>query len=239
LEELAQILKSEQAVVEEGVKQLLEISKIVKLPDSPLIIHQNYISQLRQELQTLLERFHRQSPLKLGLAKELIRKKLPGKMGLKTYNAVLEMFMQEGWLTSTGEFLRHSQHQVRFSEEQQMIREKIECVYLQGAFNPPTFSEIMTALSKLTKEEQIKQVYQALLDQGVLIAVAEDLVFHAKIIEQGKSILQEKVEPEFTVAQFRDWVGSSRKYALPLLEYYDQKGITQRQGDKRILKEKK
>lgn len=239
LEELAQTLKAEQETVQTGVNQLLETGKIVQLPQSPLMMHQRYLDQLRQELQGLLERFHQQSPLKLGLAKELVRKKLSGKLGLKTYNFVLELFTTEGWLAVEGEVLRQASHQVRFSAQQQVIREKMEALYLDGGFNPPPLAEIMSALSKLAKEEQIKQVYQALLDLGILVTVAEDLVFHRQIIQQGQEILLEKVENDFTVAQFRDWVGSSRKYALPLLEYYDQKGITQRQGDKRIIKAQK
>lgn len=238
VDELAQILKMEKEVVQEGVNLLLAEEKIAQLPLSSLMIHQKYLEQLRQELQDLLDRFHKQSPLKPGLAKELVRKKLPGKLSLKVYNAVLDLFQAEGWLTLEGEVLRRSSHQVRFSPQQQAIRERMEALYLEGGFNPPPPGEVIAVLAKVAKEEQIKQVYQALLDLGVLVMVAEELVFHQQIIQQGKKILREKVENDFTVAQFRDWVGSSRKYALPLLEYYDQKNLTQRQGDKRIIKGK-
>lgn len=237
LGELAQNLKMEEKTAQEGVAELLNQGKIIQLPSSFLLIHQSYLQKIREELKELLERFHKQSPLKTGLAKELVRKKLPGKMSLKVYNLILDLFKAEKWLAVEGELLRESSHQVSFSPEQQILRERIEEMYLKGGFNPPTQSEIMTALAKLAKEEKVRQVYQALLDLEVLIPIGgEDLAFHREVVEKGKAILKEKVENDFTVAQFRDWVGSSRKYTLPLLEYYDQKGVTQRKADKRILK---
>lgn len=234
LDQLAEKLQTEKNLAQEGMAKILAQGKANKVND--LFIHRQYLEKIRQELANLLTNFHRQFPLKAGYAKELARKKLPGKLSLKNYNALLELFKAEGWLTGAGENLKLADHQVVFSSEQQAIKEKIERLYLELAFNPPSKTEVFSVVTKVAGEDKVKQVYEALLDLGILVAITPDLVFHREIIEKGAHILREKVQDQFTVADFRDWVGSSRKYALPLLEYYDQKALTQRQGDKRRLR---
>lgn len=231
-EELAQALQVEE--VTEPLKQLETENKVFQLANSYL--HFSFLARIQEELENLLKGFHHQFPLKAGYNKELARKKLPGKLSLKTFNTLLDYFQQEGWLTAQGDICRLSSHSPAFSAEQKMLKEKIEEMYLLNPFNPPAKTEVFNAIAKFAKEDKVKQVYEALVDLGLLVMVATDLVFHREALEKGKEILKEKVEDCFTVAQFRDWVGSSRKYALPLLEYYDRIGFTKRNEDKRTIK---
>jgi len=68
-----------------------------------------------------------------------------------------------------------------------------------------------------------------------LIKVGDDLVFHAGAIERLRRLLAAHRGERFTVAQFKDWTGVSRKYAIPLLEYLDRERVTLRQGDTRVV----
>ncbi len=78
---------------------------------------------------------------------------------------------------------------------------------------------------------------RGLVRTGQLVAVSQDLVFPAQTLSGIQGLIRERIASAgpFTVAEFRDLVGASRKYAVPLLEYFDQAGFTRRQGDVRVL----
>ena len=86
-------------------------------------------------------------------------------------------------------------------------------------------------------QAEIPEVWDALLDNGTVIRVAEGVFFHRRaldeIIERVRAHLAE--HRTMTAAQFRDLIGSTRKYAVPLLEWLDQARVTRRVGDERIL----
>ncbi|HEY5578212.1 MAG TPA: SelB C-terminal domain-containing protein, partial [Acidimicrobiia bacterium] len=75
----------------------------------------------------------------------------------------------------------------------------------------------------------------ALVRLGRLVRISEDLVYLPEQLHELQERLAE-LPPEFTVAQFRDMSGTSRKYAVPLLEWFDDQRITHRRGDLRVVK---
>jgi len=74
-------------------------------------------------------------------------------------------------------------------------------------------------------------------EAGQLVAVSQDLLYPAQTLADIKKVVADRIATTgpFTVAEFRDLVGTTRKYAVPLLEYFDQTGVTRRQGDVRVL----
>jgi selenocysteine-specific elongation factor len=78
---------------------------------------------------------------------------------------------------------------------------------------------------------------RGLVRTGQLVQVSQDLVFPAETMAGIRDLVKQRIAADgpFTVAEFRDLVGASRKYAVPLLEYLDQTGFTRRQGDVRVL----
>jgi selenocysteine-specific elongation factor len=78
---------------------------------------------------------------------------------------------------------------------------------------------------------------EVLLEQGVLVKLEEEMYFHrdtlAELAELVKRTIQQK--GSLSVGEFRDLTGSSRKFVVPLLEYFDRLGLTRRVGDVRVL----
>jgi selenocysteine-specific elongation factor len=75
------------------------------------------------------------------------------------------------------------------------------------------------------------------VDQGKLVKIAEGLYLHRESIEQAGRLMRDHLAKEgrITVSQFRDLTGTSRKYAVPLLEHFDSIRVTRRAGDDRVL----
>ena len=106
---------------------------------------------------------------------------------------------------------------------------------MENPVSPPAFEEIVQ--SRRLPPAAAREVWEALLDAGSVVRVAEGVFFHRRaldqISEQVRSYLAAK--QQMTAAEFRDLIGSTRKYAVPLLEWLDQARVTRRVGDERIL----
>jgi selenocysteine-specific elongation factor len=79
-----------------------------------------------------------------------------------------------------------------------------------------------------------------MVKDGLLVKVKEDLYFHHKVFENLKNQLITflKQHGEISTPQFKDMTGASRKYTIPLIEYFDKSQVTVRVGDTRILRKK-
>ncbi len=113
--------------------------------------------------------------------------------------------------------------------------ERIEKLILAQKFQPLDFKDVKSKI--IGKENDIKKAYQYLLDNKILINIGEGLVLHHKYVKEAELKLIEflKHNKEIRVSQFRDLLNASRRAVLPLLIYFDSKGITVRQGDVRTL----
>ena len=88
------------------------------------------------------------------------------------------------------------------------------------------------------KPEVVQNVVAALQAMGDLVRLEETLLFHPDVLQEVEGRLVDflKANGEIEVSAFRDLVDTTRKYAVPLLNYFDGRGVTVRQGDVRVLK---
>ena len=123
-------------------------------------------------------------------------------------------------------------HQPILDEKQQKAMDAIEAEYREAGASPPFASEIEKRLG-----HESQALITLLLESGRLVNVTTDIHFHSAALQDAENKLRAYLEShgQMTVAQFRDLVGSSRKYVVPLLEYFDKKRVTRRAGDVRKL----
>jgi len=82
-----------------------------------------------------------------------------------------------------------------------------------------------------------REVIDAADRAGVVVKVGADLVFTPSFVERARALVRAAASTGVTVSAFREGLGTSRKYALPLLEWFDQRAITRREGDLRYPRE--
>jgi len=106
---------------------------------------------------------------------------------------------------------------------------------------PPTADEISEQISdEFGSEDQIYEVFQAIINEGLLKKIGHNLYFYRETVKKAENLLVDylKENNSIELSEFRDLLESSRKYTLPLLEYFDQKDYLKREGDKRKLDKK-
>ena len=193
--------------------------------------------ELEQQIHQQLAAYHRQNPLKPGFSKEELRRKLPPHMEVRLFNFLLAGLVQKKQVALEKDLVRFATHKVTLGGEQEDLVKRLEAMYLKGQLSPPTFKEAEAALG--VSPAQIKQLLPVLVNQGRLVKVKEDLYFHQEAISQIKAALVAflKKNKEITVIQFKDLTQTSRKFTIPLLEYFDTTRTTVRVGETRRLRE--
>lgn len=197
--------------------------------------HTKYINIVGEQLQTLLAQFHSKNPLKAGISKEEIKSKLFEAVKPRLYDSILDYYVQDNEIKLENQFVAKWDFEVAFTENQSKMKVFLLSRYNDNQYNPPKFSDILVE-NKFDKN-QIQMVYNALINMGYLVRLEDDIVFAKDAYNQAiQSVKKHIAEKGFIqLGEFRDLLGTSRKYAMALLDNFDQQKITKRVEDKRIL----
>jgi selenocysteine-specific elongation factor len=197
--------------------------------------------QLSRDVVAELDRHHKREPLARGMLRETLREKLFAHSLSEVFSAVIGRLEVKGEVTSEKDVIRLSSHRVDLTDQDAKLSEQIEQVYLDAGVEAPSLDEAMTrARVAAAQRTQARKILQLLLDRGKVVRVHGDMFMHASAIQTLRTKLQEYAaqhEPErlIDVPTFKTLAAVSRKYAIPLLEYFDREQVTRRAGDKRVI----
>ena len=137
--------------------------------------------------------------------------------------------------------MRSSEHSVGLSDKDVELSNRIEQIYLTAGVEAPSLDDAMTKANvPAAQRAQARKLLQLLLDDRKLVRIQGEMFMHSKVIEDLKIKLlayasQHEPDRLIDVSAFKDLAGVSRKYAIPLLEYFDREQVTRRAGDKRLI----
>ncbi len=212
-------------------KSLIQIDK-----ENRIYLHGGVFDQLQAYSQEILDQYHRKNPLRGGMPKEELKSKLPDKLDPKLVNLVLGQLVKSGLIVAAEESVRLAGHKVSLQVDQAEVSQKIMAIYADSRLSPPYFSELSKTLNM--DAATAKNVLLLLVEQKKIIKVKEDLFFHHNAIESLKNRLVDflREKGEISTPQFKEMTDVSRKYLIPLLEYFDSQNVTIRVGDLRKLR---
>jgi len=220
--------------------QGLLTKKIVVLIDreNRLFIHEDSIAEIKQKMHDTLTAYHAAYPLKPGMPREELKSKFPRNAGPKLLNFVLAQMIKAGDLVSDEEIVHLANHKISLGLDQQDVKKNILDAYIKDGLTPPYFKELAGKLD--IDPIRGKDVLMLLVDEGPLVKVKEDLYFYNPAVDElkGKVVDFLKANEEMSTPQFKDIANVSRKYLIPLIEYFDSKNVTIRIGDMRKLRRK-
>ena len=236
-EELPFLTNTSKKRLDEALKVLKAQQRIILYDkERGVVIHADFLKKARDEILDTLTRYHKKFPLKEGLVKEELRSRTAGADNAKLFNHLVLQLAREGIIVQNKEIVRLKDHQVTLAQDQEEIRRELEKIYTKSGLQPPYFQEIKEKFPGNTGAE----VLEVMVKEGDILKVKEDLYFHRKAIDGIKSELIAflKNNGEITTPQFKEMTGASRKYTIPLIEYFDRTQVTVRVGDTRVLRKK-
>jgi len=191
------------------------------------------VERLRVQMSAAVEAFHQANPLVAGIGQEQLRETLD--LRGDVFRGVLESLVRDKKLQVSGEQVHAAGRGVVLRDEEAESKAQIEQAFARAGLKVPLLKEVLAALP--VDRVRAQKIVTLLMRDRVLVKLADDLVFHRDALEalRKQVIAQKSTTPKLNVGSFKDLIGVSRKYAIPLLEYLDRERVTRRVGDERVI----
>ena len=218
--------------IESAITQLLKEGVLVRSHD--LLFHKDGFHAFRETIMAEVGRFHKENPLKQGMHTEELRARV--RVGLKDDEKVFDgLVAMTNALTIDKDLIRLTGFSVALSNADEGTKQRILAALDKEGFQPPFKNALAGQLS--IKEKELNDLLMLLTKEGLLVRINDSLYLtkaqYDAMIGSLKKFYAKK--SEMSIAEFRDMIGTTRKYALPFVEYLDSKKITLRVGDIRRL----
>ncbi len=204
-------------------------------------VEKKAFDKLKDKIVNEIEVHYRRQPLSAGVSLETIREKVFSYLPAEIFKTLLIDLEKEQKIVTEKELVRLAGRNTELSAEDAALQERIVKTYTSAGVEPPKLEDALADSIKNSKigRDHARNVFQLLLNSGVIVKVSEELYFSRPAIQDlleklGKYVSDANTK-DIDVAKFKEIAGISRKYAIPLLEYFDREKITMRVGDKRQI----
>jgi selenocysteine-specific elongation factor len=196
-------------------------------------IHSSVLGSLEGGVEGVLGKYQSRNSLEWGMSKEELREKMDLSDGLMNY--VLDGLVREGRAFLRKGRVRAGSDNVDMSPAEAAARDTVLRLLEERMFQTPSEAEIADAAS--TDSATLRKVISLLVEEGLVIKLEAGVYVHARAIEEARRRITEYLgaHGEATVSELKGVLGTTRKYAVPILEHLDRLGVTRRSADKRML----
>lgn len=223
--------------LDKAIQNLLNKKIIVQSnKENRIFVHGEIFQNLTKEMETQLLSYHKVNPLKEGMPKEELRSKFSFIKDAKLFHLILTQMTRKNKIVQEESNVRLESHKVALQVNLEDVKRKIIEIYKKDGLTPPYFKTVVQSFN--IDQGQVKDVLALLIDAGEILKIKEDLYYHPEVVEELKKRVIDflKKSGEITTPQFKDMTGISRKYVIPLIEYFDSINLTIRVGDTRQLR---
>jgi selenocysteine-specific elongation factor len=201
-----------------------------------LYVHTSHLAAIEKKVLDLIRLFHKDNPLKAGLDKEELKGMLRMRLSSKVLNLTIDGLVKKKQIETEGSKLKLPGFKPAGGKVNDEVKNRIVEAIRKGGTQPPVREELPTLFG--ISEKDAKDLLKLLADEGRTIRINDSLHLDRDVVERIKADLMKHLEEkkEITMAEFRDLARTSRKFAVPFMEYFDSQKLTQRVGDKRVLR---
>jgi len=222
-----------------GLQKMLARQEVILIDkEKQIYINGDFLNNFKEKIIQKLEVFHADNPLKEGMPTQELKSKFQYIDDAKFFNILFTKLSKENLIVLDKNIVKLSHHEVALQVDQQEVKEKIKKIYQASGLTPPFFRIICQDLD--IDKKNATDVLHMLIDEKSIIKTKDDLYFDAGEIEklEQKLIAFLKENESITTPEFKDMTGVSRKFVIPLIEYFDSTNLTIRVGDTRQLRRK-
>lgn len=215
---------------------LKESKRILILSDDS-VIHMDYWKKISDYGEALLAEYHRENPINEGMDKEEFKSRLSEQFRIKDIRkgaALLAELVKRMVVRTQGAYVSGKDFSTTYSRELKGMLEQIGTLYARAGIEAPLTAEVA---DRFKDKNRARQIIADMHKNGRLIKLNPASYMDSRAYDQVLADLKGylAVHGEISLGEFRDLCGTSRKYAVQLLEFMDKKKITKMVGDKRVL----
>jgi len=227
-------IAADKAAITAALAALSQKKAVVRV--DTLYVHANQLAMLEKKVLDLIGGYHKANSLKPGIDKEEVKGMLKVRLNPKALNMAIDGLIRKKRVEAEGSKLKLPGFKPAVGKDQELYKDKIVEAIKKGGSQPPVREEL-PALFGIT-DRDAKDLLRLLADEGRVVRINDSLYLDKAVLDAIRAdvmkFLQQK--KEIIVAEFRDLAKTSRKFAVPILEYFDSQKLTQRIGDKRVLR---
>ena len=233
----AQTLAQRQSMPEEEMVRALE--DLVNSGDLLEILPRRYLAaplyrKACRSVEQVLAEYHKANPLHAGMKVAALRQKALRGAELKEADAILTAMLRGGTVTAIADRCALPDFRMVLTKRQTALRQKLLDSYRKSGREVPFVDDIYASFPT-NERDDCKKVLENLVSCGELVMLTPQLFYHKDVYEEVCALTRDFFEghPAFTLAEYRDLLGTSRKYALAILEFFDKTKVTKMVGDHR------
>jgi selenocysteine-specific elongation factor len=222
----------------EVIRRLAAERHLVEVPIGQarrLLLHADMVKELDGRILTVLGRLHDEFPLMASHDRQKVQSQLDYVGDDALVQAAVDRLIQRKKLTGDLRRLARSDFKPKLSGNLRKLKEKMVGSFLEARFQPPPPASFAGAAGG--NADSLKDLLEVCVAEGQLVHIVDEIYLHADVEAEMRKTIGVKLAAGagLTVAEIRDLLGTTRKYAVPLCEYLDRVGVTRREGDLRLL----
>jgi selenocysteine-specific elongation factor len=227
-------LEAQAAVTVAGVADDLVV--LPSMSDPTLIVRRDRYEAYLDDLVDRTRAFHRDNPSLAGIELERLRTGARGELDARLFREIVDGLVARGRLVRGGNTAALPDHRISMCEADEQLASRVLRAIRDAGTTPPSFKQVEEAFGIPVK--RMTELVTVLVERGEVVKVAPDLAYDRAVMAdiEGRLRAHLEREREITAAGFRDLISASRKYSIPLLDYFDRSGVTIRSGDYRKLR---
>jgi len=221
------------------VAELRESGQLVEIPLGPQkmrLLHAEVVGDLENRLLGVVGQLHSELPLLTMHDRKMVQSRFGYVGDDALVHAAVDRLLERKSLIGDARRVARSDFKPKLSVNQRKLMQRVIDAHREAAFQPPDPSSFMNQAAG--NAASMGDIFEVAIAEGSLVRISGSVFLHADAAEKMRGRVVEKLAeggPGLTVAEIRDLLGTTRKYAVPLCEYLDRAGITKRSGDLRVL----
>jgi selenocysteine-specific elongation factor len=219
------------------IDSLKEKGKLVEIAAGSarrLLLHADILGDLDQRILTALGRLHEEFPLMASHDRQKVQSRFDYVGDDALVQAVVDRLIQQKKIVGDLRRIARADHKPKLSGALRKLKDKLIAAYQEQGFQPPDPASFAGHAGG--NAASLKDLIELCVAEGQLVRVTEDIYLHIEAESAMRRLVRQKLSSGsgLTVAEIRDLLGTTRKYAVPLCEYLDRIGLTRREGDLRF-----
>ena len=231
VDDLMRVAAGTRAQIEDAVRALITSGRLVDVRGR--LFHAETAEALAGMIRVAIAAYHAAEPWRSGIPKDELKRRAFSKGDDRIYALALERLAATGVIDDLGGLVRARGFVPSVDPKDAALRERIAAALREGRYAPPSRED----LAQGAEAKRFEQAWRALLDDGTIVDAGQGVYFHRDAVEEIRQAVVDEVRGRgsVTVASLRTRLGTSRKYALTVLEYFDTIKFTRRRGDVRTI----
>ena len=228
---LAARLAMDQEALQHELEQLVSRGKALEILPGRYLASA-VLDKQWDNCKKLLEEYHSKNPLHAGIRLAELRQKLFPKTDISIADGILKELQAEGKIKRVADRYALQAFEVRLTKRQNALKDKLMKIYRDAGLEAPATDELWPMFQP-REQDEAKQVLESLVSGGQLVMLSPQIVVYKEVYDALLGVLKTWFESHetITLAEYRDRMNTSRKYALAALEYFDRNHMTKKEGD--------